>query len=90
MNEQQPKDQEFRQMLSMLHDELAKAHTLDEDERAMMRHLMNDIQELLNRDQPAAPVINRLEKSITELEVTHPTLTAAIKKVLDTLNVAGI
>ncbi len=96
MFEQQPKNQEIREMLIQLHDELERTQTLDENERTMMRHLINDIQEALNRqagtDQPQAEptIITRLEKAVSLLEVEHPTLTAAIQKALDTLNVAGI
>lgn len=96
MFEQQPKNQEIREMLIQLHDELERTQTLDENERSMMRHLINDIQEALNRqagsDQPPAEptIITRLEKAVSLLEVEHPTLTAAIQKALDTLNVAGI
>ncbi len=98
MSEQRPDDQQIRQMLVQLHDKLERTHTLDEDERALMRHLMADIQEMLDqpgareapRYQPTQPFVDRLEKSIDLLEVNHPTLTVVIEKLLDTLNLAGI
>lgn len=98
MSEQKPSDQEIRQMLLQLHDELQRTHALDESERAMMRHLMNDIQAILDQsDLATSPearanqnLIDRMRRSIDVLEVSHPTVTAMIVKALDTLNIAGI
>ncbi len=98
MSEQQPNDQEIRQLLIQLHDELEHTKTLDENERAMMRHLMNDIQDMLKRTekqaspeyQPSQGFMDRMETSIDVLEVSHPTLTAMIQKAVDILNMAGI
>ncbi len=98
MSDQQPNHEEIRQMLIQLHDELEHTKTLDENERAMMRHLMNDIQDMLKRTekqsppeyQPSQNFLNRMETSVDILEVSHPTLTAMIQKALDVLNMAGI
>jgi hypothetical protein len=98
MSEQKPNDQEIRRMLIQLHDELEHTQTLDESEQVMMRHLMNDIQEMLARTehqknpryQPSSTFVDRLEESVETLEVSHPTLSSLIRKALDTLNVAGI
>jgi hypothetical protein len=98
MSEERPDDQEIRRMLVQLHDRLETARTLDEDERAMMRHLMADIQDMLRqpgkeetpRIQPSRSFLNRLQESIDILEVNHPTLTVMIEKLLDTLNLVGI
>ena len=94
MSEQTPKDHEIRAMLTQLHDELERTHTLDEGERAMMRHLMSDIQLALRpedeREAPSGRLVDRLNKAISVLEVSHPTLTSTLKKALDTLTVAGI
>ena len=98
MSELQPKDHEIRETLTRLHDELERTHTLDEDERAMMRHLMNDIQAALRQGEsatapdanPVGQLVDRLNTAINVLEVSHPTLTSTLKKVLDTLTIAGI
>jgi hypothetical protein len=98
MSEQRPDDQQIRQMLVQLHDELQQAKTLDDDERALMRHLMSDIQEMLKRSDEAQALayaanpsfLSRLQKSVDVLEVNHPALTVMIEKALDTLNLAGI
>jgi DNA repair ATPase RecN len=98
MSEQRPDDQQIRQILTQLHDELQHAQTLDDDERAMMRHLMADIQDMLKRSENAQTrgypanqsLMARLEQSIDVLEMNHPALTVMIEKALDTLNLAGI
>ncbi len=98
MSQQQPNNQDIRRTLIQLHDELERTQSLDEKERAMMRHLMNDIQEILRRSGPAESFeykpnksfLGRMEQSIDMLEVSHPTLTAMINKALETLNIAGI
>ncbi len=98
MSQQQPNNQDIRRTLIQLHDELERTQSLDENERAMMRHLMNDIQEMLRRSGPAESFeykpnksfLGRMEQSIDMLEVSHPTLTAMINKALETLNIAGI
>lgn len=94
MADPEKNDQHIIQMLSNLHDELEKTRALDEKERAMMRHLMADIQETLKHSEAglsAAPtLVDRLTLALDELEVTHPTLSAMIRKAIDTLNLAGI
>ena len=92
MSDQKPDDQDIRRILAQLHDELERAQALDESEQTMMRHLMNDIQATLARTgrQPSSTLVDRLEESVETLEVSHPTLSAMIRKALDTLNIAGI
>lgn len=95
MSQPQSNDpEEVRKMLIQLHDELERTQTVNENQRALMRHLMKDIQTLLDREdavrQPSKSILNRWEKSIAELEVSHPTLTTMIEKTLESLNIAGI
>jgi polyhydroxyalkanoate synthesis regulator phasin len=92
MSEQKPGDQDIRGILTQLHEELERTQTLDENEQAMMRHLMSDIQATLARSghQPTSSFVDRLEESVEVLEVSHPTLSSLIRKTLDTLNMAGI
>ena len=95
-----PNKQQNRQMLTQLHDQLAQAQSegVDENDQAILRHLMSDIQEMLNQveqdsatSDPANPsVLERMETGITKLEITHPTLSSMIRKAIDTLDIAGI
>lgn len=100
MSQRQPKDEEIRTMLIQLHDELQQtpAESLNSDEKDMLRHLMKDIQAMLDRPQESGArvypsnesIVDQFEQSVEVLELNHPTLSAAIRKVLDTLNIAGI
>lgn len=96
---QNPSDhQQKRQTLAELHAEFEKFETLDDGEREMVRHLIGDLQEMLDRStqedapplQPDPSSLDRMQQSVDVLELTHPTLTAAIRKALAVLNIAGI
>jgi hypothetical protein len=98
MSEQKPDDREIHRILVELHDELERAQPLDEDERAMLRHMMGDIREVLDRSdaevviryRPNETLTERLRQAVDHFEVTNPDLTMVIKKALDTLSIAGI
>ncbi len=101
MSHRQASDQQIRKMLITLHDELERTRTINPEERAMLRHLMSDIQEMLQRpDEEITPdsphyqanqnFLDRMESSIELLEADHPALRVMIEKALDTLNIAGI
>ncbi len=90
--------QQLCERLAELHVELERTQTVNQDEQAMLRHLIADIQDLLDRCseeslsnyKPDPSLIDRLRLAIDTFEVTHPTLTVMIEKALDTLNIAGI
>ena len=86
---------ELRKLLEQLHSEIEHTESVDEKGRELLRDLGTDISDLLARStagqaQPQPSTLERLEDSISYLEVTHPTLTATLSKVLETLSNAGI
>jgi hypothetical protein len=88
-------DQELRELLEQLHSEIENTETVDEKGQELLRDLGTDIGELLERSQgsrvQAHPsTIQRLEDTIDHLEITHPTITLILNKVLDTLSAAGV
>ncbi len=88
-------DPELRKLLEQLHTEIEQTHTVDDRARDLLRDLNGDIRELLDRSEhaslrPRASTVRRLEESINQLEVTHPTLTGMLSKLLATLSNAGI
>lgn len=88
-------DKKLRRLLEQLHAELEHTESLDDKGRDLLRRLDADIRGLLNRSQGdalqvQAPTLERLEKAINHLEITHPTLTMALSELLTTLNNAGI
>lgn len=87
--------QQLREKLTELHDELAKADTLDDNTRMILADLRKDIQDLL--DQPEAENAERygtltgqLRASLAHFESTHPHLTGAMERAIDALVQMGV
>jgi hypothetical protein len=88
-------DKELRELIEKLHAEIQEAHSVDEKGRELLSHLDSDIRELLAQTggtgSPVHPsTLRRLEEGIDQFEVTHPTLTILISKLLEALSTAGI
>ena len=88
-------DNGLRNLLEQLHTEIEHTQQVDDKGREMLQDLSGDIRELLARSDGAqAPVqpslLGRLEESISYLEVSHPTLTSTLSKLLESLSNAGI
>jgi hypothetical protein len=88
-------DQELCQLLEKLHSEIEATKSVDEKERALLRDLEADIRELLERCEAeqiqAHPLMtSRLEDAIEYMAVNHPTLTALLANMLNTLSNAGV
>ena len=89
VQEQQP-----RQMLEQLHTELQRADTIDDRSRELVRGVLGDIEDLLERKQKRGTqpesIIEGLREAVRTFETTHPTLTDAIGRVADALAGMGI
>jgi hypothetical protein len=88
-------NQELRKLLELLHGEIEQTKSIDDKGRELLRDLAADINELLVRSEGGQAkaqesMLERLEDSISYLEVTHPTLTQTLSRVLETLSNAGI
>jgi predicted component of type VI protein secretion system len=87
-------EQQLRQMLEQLHTELQRADTIDDRSRELLRSVLGDIEDLLERKQTksAQPesLIARLREAVRGFETTHPTLTDAIGGLADALARIGI
>ena len=88
-------EQDLRKLLEQLHAEIEHIHSVDDKGRELLRDLGNDINDLLDRSQEEPveveqSLLGRLEESISYLEVTHPTLTNTLSKILESLSNAGI
>lgn len=89
-----PQD-ELKQTLKSLHDELSQHPTLDPEERQLLTRLAEDIDGVLH---PAAPtpaeehgsLIERAADARRDFEVTHPQLAAIIGRIADGLAQLGI
>jgi hypothetical protein len=88
-------DQELRELIEKLHDEIQNTQSVDEKGQKLLAHLEADIQALLAQSggvtKPIRPsTLRRLEESLDHFEVTHPTLTTLLSKVLEAFSNVGI
>ena len=87
-------DQDLRELLERLHQELEHTEVTDEAGRERLRHLDADIRALLARSgepiERDEPMLERLQESIEHFETTHPTLSTMIAQMSTILSNAGI
>ena len=87
-------DQNLRELLEKLHNELEHTEATDEASRERLRHLEADIRHLLERSgkRPEAdePMLERFQDSIDHFEDTYPELTMMISQMMTILSNAGI
>jgi len=88
-------DQELHKLIESLHDEIQKTQSVDEKGRELLAHLEADIRKLLTQaggvSNPVHPsTLRRLEEGLDHFEVSHPTLTILLSRVLEALSNVGI
>lgn len=87
-------DQDLRELLEKVHNELEHVEVTDEAGRERLRHLEADIRSLLERSGEKAesvePMLERFQESIDHFEETHPQLTMMISQMMTILSNAGI
>ena len=88
-------DPKLREQLEQLQVEIRQSRSVDEEGKALLRDLDADIHDLLARSEGEAvdvqpSTVDRLQDLLTYFEVSHPSLTALISKLLETLSNAGI
>jgi len=82
----------LRELLEELHAELRRTEAVDERSRELLRAVDGDIQEALERTgaQQSETFVERLRETVDRFEGTHPALTDAVTRVLDSLVAMGI
>jgi hypothetical protein len=89
-------DQDLRKLIEILHAEIQNTQTVDKKDRELLAHLDSDIRKLLaeveKTNTPAVhpSTLRRLEQGLDQFELTHPTLTILLSKLLEALSTAGI
>jgi len=88
-------DPELRNLLEKLHQEIEQADNLDDKDREMLNHVGADIRALLNRskdeeEQPFPLNLEQIENAIQVYEVSHPSLTILLTRLIAILSNAGI
>lgn len=88
------RDQNLRELLERLHNELEQTGSIDEKGNEMLRHLDSDIHRRLERSGEEAakdePLVERLQDTIDHFETTHPNLTLTLSEMMTILSNAGI
>ena len=87
-------DQNLRELLEKVHNELERAETMDEKGKEMLRHLDADIRTLLKRSgtkvEADEPVLERLQDTIDHFETAYPRLTMMLSEMMTILSNAGV
>lgn len=88
-------NKELRELLVQLHDEIGKTQALDAQGTELLRDLEADIAALLERSGEEPGVVRPqstrgLEDTLSHFEVSHPTLSALIEKLLEVLSNSGV
>ena len=84
-------DQNLRELLEKLHNELERTHSIDEEGREMLGHINTDIQKFLDpSEEDDDTLFDRIQDAIDHFEVDHPAITSALSQILNALNSAGI
>jgi Domain of unknown function (DUF4404) len=87
-------DQNLRELLEKLHNELERTEAMDEKDNEMLRHLNADIRTLLKRSgskiETDEPMLERLQDTIDHFETTYPRLTMMLSEMMTILSNAGI
>jgi hypothetical protein len=87
-------NQNLRELLERLHNELERTAAMDEKDNEMLRHLEADIRTLLKRSgskiETDEPILERLQDTIDRFETTYPRLTMMLSEMMTILSNAGI
>jgi Domain of unknown function (DUF4404) len=83
---------ELRDSLDNFHDELEKSDSIETHDRKRLERMETELRGLLeaDADKQDDSMIEQLEHTIQQFEVTHPDLTLAIGHLLDILSQEGI
>lgn len=86
---------ELKQQLSALHNTLSSLQSIDDESRQQLVALLADISRLLHPDAPSdasgdTSTTESLESLAARFDVNHPSLSGAIRQLLDALVKAGI
>ncbi len=89
-------NQNLRELLERLHNELEQMESIDENGNEMLRHLDEDIRRRLQlsgtkkETDADDSILERLQDTIDHFETTHPNLTLTLSEMMTILSNAGI
>lgn len=85
----------LRKSLENLHKELKDSKNIDDDSVKVLRKIMSDIQDILDKNEKAAianapKLQSSLKETADKFEISHPKLTGAINIVISSLTNIGV
>ena len=84
-------DKQLTELLQQVHDELETHKSVSDEQRVLMRDLMEDINRTLGDDDDEDHGIgDRLNEAVDDFQQSHPTLAFALRRVIDALARMGI
>jgi uncharacterized protein DUF4404 len=87
-------DKKLRESLEHIHREIENATFVDPGDEALVRELLDDIRNLLEskerRSEQHDSLTERLGHAIERFEESHPTLTANLARLSDSLGRAAV
>ena len=86
-------NQRLSKQLQELQTQLQQAKTLEQNDREALLQLVKDIQSTLVRTGESGEyesAVQKLEDAVQRFEVTHPQMTAAMARVINSLSTMGI
>jgi hypothetical protein len=81
---------DLHELLRQLHEELGKAGPLDAESRELLGVVARDIGQLSSADAGMTGHVPALERLAVRFESEHPSLSAALRQLVDALAKAGI
>ena len=86
--------QQLRELLETLHQELEQVRTVDEKTGSILSSLRDDIEKLVQEgtqeDAVEENLVERMNEAISHFEEEHPRLSITIQHVLDSLAQMGL
>ncbi|MCB1669283.1 MAG: DUF4404 family protein [Pseudomonadales bacterium] len=87
-------DNELRNRLQDLHEELERASKLSTEERDVLGSLMTEMVEIANEGELASQqpdsLMDQLEEQVNEFENRHPRLAGVLRQIIEALGKMGI
>lgn len=87
-------NQDLRRQIEAMHTELSRIDSVDPQSRTLLITLLGDITRLLEKsagnDSSPHNLAERLDELAVHFEAEHPSLGAALRRVVDALGKAGI
>ncbi len=81
-------ERRLRETLQQFHEELDRTESVASEERALLKDLMEDIQRTLEKPEEGTAerhqsLNDRLREAAGDFEEAHPSLTLALRRVID-------